>query len=125
MDELKEIGHRSGCWYKHIKEEDNDYVLCRTGMTHISFKIDIKNMEKNEKEMREDVESYLELHKKINRKKDKEYQQVWNKLGYCGTMFLDWLDEAKKHLFDNRDDKMVMQIYIDGIKLIKEALEND
>jgi hypothetical protein len=23
MDELKELGHRSGCWYKHIKEEDN------------------------------------------------------------------------------------------------------
>jgi len=126
MDELIELGFQTGCWYRLFKEDGDDYVICRTGMTHISFKIDYSNIEaKTETEMMEEMESYLELHKRINRRKDKEHQSVWNIIGYCGTMFLDWLDESKKYIdsnSDRSDKKLVIQIYIDGIKLIKESL---
>jgi hypothetical protein len=133
MDELIELGLQTGCWYRIFKEEGNDYVICRTGMTHISFKVDLNNLEmKTELDMKEEMNIYLDIHKKINRRKDKNYQSVWNILGYCGTMFLDWLDESKKCIESeiesetgmdvNKNKKLIMQIYIDGLKVVIKSL---
>ena len=60
----------------------------------------------------------------IMKLKDEKYQDVWDILGYCGTMFLDWLKEARKYILDDtlEDNKTVRQIYIAGLKMIEKIL---
>jgi hypothetical protein len=52
------------------------------------------------------------------------HQVVWDILGYCGTMFLDWLEEAKKYILDDtlEDNKIVRQIYIVGLRMVSKLL---
>jgi hypothetical protein len=117
--------NNSGCWYSIFDNEDFSHITCRTGMTHISF--DIKFENKTFEELKVDIDNLDNIYNNIMIKKDTDYQTVWDSLGYCGMMFLDWLKEAKKYILDEskHDLLTVIQIYIAGIKLVNESLTNN
>jgi hypothetical protein len=117
--------NNSGCWYSIFDNEDFSHITCRTGMTHISF--DIKFENKTFEELKVDIDNLDNIYNNIMIKKDTDYQTVWDSLGYCRMMFLDWLKEAKKYILDEskHDLLTVIQIYIAGIKMVNESLTNN
>jgi len=125
MNQNNALGE-SGCWYNIYEglEEDEGIseVVCRTGMTHVSFKIRFED--KTLDELKTECDNLEVTYHNIMEQKNADHQVVWDALGYCGTMFLDWLAESKKYVLDETvsDNKTVRQIYIKGVKMVDDAL---
>lgn len=111
----------SGCWYQIYGNK----VECRTGMTYIDFKI--KFEDKTLEELKIECDELEETYNGIMDQKNANYQGVWNILGYCGIMFLDWLEASRQYVTDDsvHDNKTVRQIYITGIKMIDNELKSE
>jgi hypothetical protein len=79
--------------------KEDRYSICRSGMTQIDFDIVYPS---DNKQLLSDLESANELFSKI---KEVTNDVKWQKLGYCGTMFVDWLVACKKFIENNKDSK--------------------
>jgi hypothetical protein len=95
-------------------------IECRTGMTSISFSLCNQNNINKLDEYYEWCDNYKHL---IETNK----VDVWNKIGYCGSQFIEWLFAVKSNLKngkynDDQNYKIILMAFVHGIDLIKESL---
>jgi hypothetical protein len=113
--------------YTAIEFDENDLdkcneiiVTCYYMMTSLSIKVT------NYNEIDLNMIKSIQLLKNIN-KIDKNIK--WNKLGYCGYMFISWLNNTLQWIYNtfNYDDQiknLVKLTFIAGCNLIHDFLKN-
>ena len=121
------------CSYRVINNHDeNKHVECRSMMTSITIKFEEDDKKSEEELLRECKivkELYIALDDHNTRLKSENCPTgiLWDILGYTGYMFFtEWLVSGYKYIMsdeDQADKKLVMNLYVQGMKLIIEETD--
>lgn len=116
-------------WHPEVKMNDNEIQIeCKTGMTSITLAIN--SSPSNTEELTKICSNMENKFLMIKSKKEKEFQYCWDKLGYCGVEFIDWLIMANGFVNTNTQDKndpkqlYMQKAYVKGIDTVYDALFN-
>lgn len=110
---------------EYLEDRDEFMVECRTGMTSLTFPVKKENSDSlnDSYDLLDIIEDYI--------KTNDESNIVWQKLGYSGVMFIDWLRNAKNKLNGTIDTtvpanvKIIEMAFITGTKIIHDELSNN